>query len=74
MGNLVMSRTFKDRGGRAFRKGQNCPKCGDKNNKNSLDFCSCGCKARKNNNLYCKKCKKGYHMVDNCVSPLVKVD
>ena len=33
--------------------------------------CECG---EKLIDLYCKKCKKGYHMVDNCVSPLVKVD
>ena len=51
-----MSRTFKDRGGRKFRKGQKCPCCGTKKNKSSLDFCNCGCRARRENNLLCRKC------------------
>lgn len=51
-----MSRTYKDRNKRNFRKSQRCPNCGYKNSKSKLEFCNCGCKARSNNNLYCKTC------------------
>ena len=49
-----MSRTYKDRRKRDFRKGQLCPQCGYKKPKAKLEQCDCGCHSK--HALLCKTC------------------